>query len=348
MTAFIADIASFQAGLMPAALVPDCAALEIKCTQGDGYADPDYADWLPEARAAGLLPVAYHWVDGSAPAGQAAWLKAHILDITVPVMLDFEEGGLQQALETCDAMTAAGLRPRLLYLARSFWQSLGSPDLSAPLTARNLGLINASYPRTGTGSPAALYPGDSAPQWDPYGAVAPLLWQYTDAALESGQRIDMNAYRGTGTQLAAFLGESAPAAPGTPAPAASGWPVLQQDASGYWVAVAQRALMLAGVDPKGVDGRFGADTLAAVEDYQGAAGFARDGVVGSQTWGGLRARTLAVQQALARIGLGAGGTDGVAGPLTAQEADAAQSRFGLVRDGVVGPATSRALDVPTI
>ena len=210
MTLFVADIASYQAGLVPARLRPDIAALIIKCTQGSDYVDPDYAAWLREARAAGLLVGAYHYLDGSAPAAQAAWLHANIVDPTVSVMLDEEAVSLQQTLAVADAMTARGLHVRLVYLARSYWQSLGSPDLSGPFNARGLALVNASYPSMAGGTPAQLYPGDGAAGWAPYGGVTPTLYQFTDSATESGQSIDVSAFRG---DLAALTDLCTAAAP---------------------------------------------------------------------------------------------------------------------------------------
>ena len=205
MTLFVADIASYQAGLVPARLKPDIAALIIKCTQGTDYVNPDYADWLDEAAAAGLLVGAYHYVDGTAPAAQAAWLKANIVDPTVAVMLDEESTSLAQALAVADAMDAEGLHVRLLYLARSYWQSLGSPDLSGPLGTRRLALVNAAYPSSATGSPAQLYPGDAAAGWAAYGGVTPTLYQFTDSATESGQSIDVSAFRGGIGQLTSLF-----------------------------------------------------------------------------------------------------------------------------------------------
>jgi hypothetical protein len=201
MTLYVADISSYQAGLVPAELKPDIAALIIKCTQGSDYVDPDYAAWLDESRAAGLLVGAYHYADSSDPASQAAWLASNIVDPSVIVMLDEEEVGLQQTLAVADAMTSRGLHVRLVYLANSYWQSLGSPDLSAPFNARGLGLVNASYPSTASGTPEELYPGDAASGWDAYGGVTPTLYQFTDNATESGQSIDVSAFRGSEAAL---------------------------------------------------------------------------------------------------------------------------------------------------
>lgn len=207
MTVFIADIASYQAGLIPADLKPACVGLWVKCTQGSGYVNPYYEAWLAESKAAGLITAAYHYVDNSAPTAQAANLKAHIIDPAIPVMIDEESVSLQQALDVADAMTAAGLRVKLMYLSRTYWQSLGAPDLAAPLGARGLHLIEASYRTMAAGTTGQLYPGDAAPEWAPYGGVTPALLQFTATDQLAGQLLDCNAYRGTAAELAALLGE---------------------------------------------------------------------------------------------------------------------------------------------
>lgn len=225
MTVFIADIASYQQGLNLAALRPDCVGVEIKCTQGAGYVDPDYAEWLAEAKSAALVTVAYHYVNGDAPAAQAANLADHIGDKSLPVMLDIElgSGNLPHVWEVADAMVSAGLRPKLLYFPEWYWQEVGSPPLGDALTARGMLLISAHYPSSAAGSPPTLYPGDASPLWGGYGGAQVSFLQFTDAALEGGQKVDMNAYRGTDTQLRVALGFAAPPPPPPPSPAPK-WP----------------------------------------------------------------------------------------------------------------------------
>lgn len=339
MTVFVADIASYQHGLNLASLHPDCVGVEVKCTEGASYVNPDYAGWLAQAKADSLIMVAYHYVNGDAPTAQAANLKAHIGDASVPVMLDTEagSGNLPHVMEVADAMSAVGLRPKLLYLPNFYWAQIGSPDLHAPLSARGLLLVSAHYPSSATGSPKGLYPGDSSPLWAAYGGVEPTMLQFTDAAVEGGQKVDMNAYRGTAAQLASALG-----APVDTPPPASDRPVLRDGSSGTWVQILQRSLMLAGLNPGTVDGVFGARTLTAVGAFQGAHHLTVDGIVGNATWGALTARVRAVQGALNTHGTYVA-VDGVAGPMTAAAVVAFQRSRGLVTDGIVGARTSAAL-----
>ncbi len=339
MTVYIADIASYQHGLNLASLHPDCVGVEVKCTQGAAYVNADYAGWLAQAKADSLIMVAYHYVTGDSPTSQAANLKAHIGDASLPVMLDTEagSGNLPHVMDVADAMSAVGLRPKLLYLPNFYWSQIGSPDLHGPLSSRGMLLVSAHYPSSAAGSPKGLYPGDSSPLWDAYGGVAPTMLQFTDAAVEGGQKVDMNAYRGTAAQLATALGSAVP----TPAPSDAP-PTLREMSSGPWVQVLQRSLMLAGLNPGAVDGVFGAATLAAVESFQTAHGLVRDGVVGNHTWGAMETRVRAVQGAMNTHGVYVA-VDGIAGALTAAAVVAFQRAHGLVTDGIVGPVTSHAL-----
>jgi glycosyl hydrolase family 25 len=195
VTIFGYDVSSYQAGFDVAHASGDFAI--IKCTQGNSYADPDYAGFVAGARASGKAVVAYHFlVAGVSPQLQTAWLASHIVDKSLPVMLDVEvtgtsRPGIGDVLQTIDTMAGAGLRVRLVYLPHWYWVQLGSPSLEG-LTARHVGLVASQYPG------GATYPGDE--HWPaPYGGMDPMLWQFTDAP------VDNNAYRGTSEELRNFL-----------------------------------------------------------------------------------------------------------------------------------------------
>lgn len=295
MTVFVADIASYQHGLNLAALRPDCVGVEIKCTEGAGYVNPDYAGWLVQAKSAALVTVAYHYVNGDAPAAQAANLAANIGDKSLPVMLDIElgSGNLPHVLEVTDAMTSAGLHPKLLYFPEWYWQQVGAPALAAPLGSRGLLLVSAHYPSMVSGSPATLYPGDASPLWNGYGGIELVtLLQFTDAALEGGQKVDMNAYRGTETALRTALGAPVPPHPPVPPPA---WP-------GRTFVYTQGRALMSGADVRvwqtrmrargwtiTVDGFYGPQSAGVCHAFQvdsSAHGWllAEDSMVGPKTW----------------------------------------------------------------
>jgi hypothetical protein len=142
-------------------------------------------------------------------------------------MLDVEPNGafhptLAQVLAYANTAHAAGLNLRLIYLPRWYWEQLGEPSL-APLADRGLGLISSAYPG-GEGTPLHLYPGDAAKGWQPYGGLTPLIYQYTNQATDGGLPLDYNAFRGSLSQLAAYL--HVPTSPAVPAPATSGGSVM--------------------------------------------------------------------------------------------------------------------------
>jgi peptidoglycan hydrolase-like protein with peptidoglycan-binding domain/DNA invertase Pin-like site-specific DNA recombinase len=127
------------------------------------------------------------------------------------------------------------------------------------------------------------------------------------------------------------------------------------------VRVLQRRLHQAGEHPGPVDGRFGPLTEAAVIRFQRGHGLLVDGVVGRATHTALRraaklvepgtgyasphgaSRVRAIQRALRLAGEDPGPIDGRFGPLTEAAVTRFQRRHGVAVDGVVGPATARAL-----
>jgi N-acetylmuramoyl-L-alanine amidase len=115
--------------------------------------------------------------------------------------------------------------------------------------------------------------------------------------------------------------------------------------------------------PVTLDGSFGAETLAAVREFQGWRGVRIDGICGAETWGALieSSYTLGdrllymhapmlrgddvseLQRRLNALGFDAGREDGILGPETETGLRRFQRERGLVPDGVCGPATITAL-----
>ena len=86
-----------------------------------------------------------------------------------------------------------------------------------------------------------------------------------------------------------FAAGSTGAAPTNAAPVGSG-------ASGAQVSSLQKRLNALGMKPPlAVDGKFGPATLAAVKAFQKSHGLKADGLVGPNTTGALRAKTLAAK-----------------------------------------------------
>lgn len=176
----------------------------IKATEGASYQDPEFNINLAEARAAGQLVAAYHYVRDS------AWIANQVLNIQrtvprdVPVILDVEDGsgGIEMTHGLVVALGRAGYRVPLLYLPRWYWQSLGRPSLAGLPP-----LWSSRYPDNTVGSLADEWADVPASYWDGYGGLSVAVLQFTSSSRVAGhQPLDANAYRGTRQQLAQLLG----------------------------------------------------------------------------------------------------------------------------------------------
>jgi len=364
------DLASFQAG-EDISKLSDIGFVIAKVTESTWYVDPPYDGWRTAAKSAGKLFVWYHFlVQGADAANQAAFTKAHVGDVSLPGMLDVETEGtsmptLADVLAYIDAATAMGLRVKLVYLPRWYWADIGSPDLR-PLTARGAYVVSSAYPRSASAGAAATYSadgGDSGVGWAPYGGVTPLIWQYGDDAPEDGRPNDINAYRGSLTQLGHLLGEpvgDVPTPPNDPR-------ILVEGDTGADVKALQVLLAAKGYPCGAADGNFGPLTEAALvafqNDHLSEVTWA-DGKYGPLTRAALEAAPAAdpwpgvvikdgstgplvkrIQARLITLGYGPLAVDGDDGPRTT----AAVVRFQRdhpacgTPDGEVGPRTWRVL-----
>jgi peptidoglycan hydrolase-like protein with peptidoglycan-binding domain len=138
-------------------------------------------------------------------------------------------------------------------------------------------------------------------------------------------------------------------------------PTISQGATGANVSWAQYLLVRRTLSYNQIDGIFGPVTKTAVEQFQGPAGLAVDGVVGPNTWAALggdgpEPPTLSqgsqggvVQQLQTALNEGRGdfapssnpvlAVDGSYGPITASAVTGAQQSGGIHADGIVGLQT---------
>ncbi|GKX68536.1 peptidoglycan-binding protein [Inconstantimicrobium mannanitabidum] len=145
---------------------------------------------------------------------------------------------------------------------------------------------------------------------------------------------------------------------------AGGTPVLRKGSTGADVVKLQKALIARGYScgASGADGDFGQGTYNAVIKFQADHGLDQDGIVGPQTWNALSNTSgdgstllrkgdrgdgvVALQKALIAKGYSCGtsGADGIFGDGTYNAVIRFQANNGLDQDGIVGPATWRALN----
>jgi peptidoglycan hydrolase-like protein with peptidoglycan-binding domain len=136
-------------------------------------------------------------------------------------------------------------------------------------------------------------------------------------------------------------------------------PTLKNGSQGQEVKDLQDALKVLGFNPGPVDGIFGDKTETAVRAFQADRGITVDGIVGPVTWlyideadqshpilkkgsKGLPVRRL--QKRISTAGFDTQGVDGRFGPNTETAVKNLQAAFGLVVDGIVGPATWAVVD----
>lgn len=176
----------------------------LKATEGNTFTDSAFAANLAEARAAGLLVAAYHYVRASAAASDQVARIRSVVPRDVPVILDVEanSGGVGLTRQLIDKLRAASYRVPLLYLPRWYWQQIGSPSLAGLPP-----LWSSRYPDNVVGDLSSEWAHVPASYWNGYGGLDVAVLQFTSSVRIAGhQPIDANAYRGTREQLAVLLG----------------------------------------------------------------------------------------------------------------------------------------------
>lgn len=176
----------------------------IKATEGSTFVDPEFSANLAEARAAGQLVAAYHYVRANATAADQCANIDRTIPRDVPVILDVERnsGSLNLTRAILEWLGRAGRRSPLLYLPRWYWQELGRPSLSGLPP-----LWSSRYPDNIVGSLADEWADVPASYWEGYGGLSVAVLQFTSSSRVAGhQPLDANAYRGTRDSLAQLLG----------------------------------------------------------------------------------------------------------------------------------------------
>jgi hypothetical protein len=176
----------------------------IKATEGASFVDSEFAANLAEARAAGLLAGAYHYVRSSASAAAQVANVQRVVPRDVPVIPDVEanSGGVDLVRDNVNRLRAAGYSVPLSYIPRWYWQQLGQPSLAGLPP-----LWSSRYPDNIVGSIADEWADVPPHYWNGYGGLEVAVLQFTSSARIAGhQPLDANAFRGTRDQLAALLG----------------------------------------------------------------------------------------------------------------------------------------------
>lgn len=208
MTVFGLDVSRYQTINLAALPKQGYVFFAAKCTEGAHTADPTYAGNLAEAKAAGALFAAYHFLHSdSSAAVQADNIARHILDKSVPVMIDCEPSGSSHpTLAIANALRVElakrGIRATVLYFPKFWYEQQGSPSL------KGWAVWQARYPSSAHDYGSRLYlhaGGDSGKGWASEGGQVPVIWQFASSAKVDGVAgsVDVNAFRGTRAQLAA-------------------------------------------------------------------------------------------------------------------------------------------------
>lgn len=189
----------------------------MKATEGNSFVDKQFASNLAKARNAGLIYAAYHYVRANSSAASQVRHIASVVPPSCPVILDVEHGGGNIALtrDLNQRLNAAGYRTPLLYLPKWYWEQIGRPNMSGlpPLWF-------SRYPANRAGTASAVWARNAGwlnSLWGGYGGLGVEILQYSDQGVVAGHSpVDLNAYRGTRSQLAALFGSGSGGAAPTP------------------------------------------------------------------------------------------------------------------------------------
>lgn len=199
MTIFGVDIAgSYQAGINIAQLKAEgYAFVACKATEGTTYAAPHFDEWVEAAKAAGMLPGAYHFLRNSDGAAQARWFLSKLAPHGGPdgflIQLDCEADASWQVIQdfVAEWNSHTSNYPFAFYTG-DWWLGAQSRGWNvASLTP----YLWAAPDRGYTGG----YTGDASTDWNAgYGGYSTLeIEQYTSTGTAGGlaHNVDLDAIR---------------------------------------------------------------------------------------------------------------------------------------------------------
>lgn len=273
-----------------------------KVTQGLSYVDRMCVTRRPAITSAGMLFGVYHFGEGGDPAGQAR----HCLDATQPdtdtlVALDLEPNPSGQTMTIPEARvfleTVERELGRRAVLYAGYYTLHGKMGADADYLVQHRLWLAAYKDRPDV----------------PEGWSAPWLHQFsgdgknnhgiTVPGIRNGDKIDMDYFAGPEDELRAQW--SGGGTSSTPVVSTTDTPPADL---GGTIRVLQQALLDAGFNPRGIDGRYGPGTNGALSRYVRAHGHADGDPVA--------AAVRQMQKALKAAGHDPGGADGVVGPHT--------------------------------
>jgi hypothetical protein len=259
-------------------------------------------NWIPQIRAAGLIPGGYHWIGAGDGAAQARYFMNHVKQLGGPkgmlIQLDCEDNATEADVTEWvgEWKRLSGNHPFLMYSGGWWWKPRGwnGTKWTPYLWQSHYLSADADTISDDVAAFAARIP---ASWWNPgYGGWAQAtILQFTSRgdAGSLGNHVDLNVYRGSLADLAKLTAAPAPPAPPKPPPPnpTPTWtemlvnilPTLRRGSTGTAVRRLQALLNVAG-QRLGEDGDFGPLTDRAVRAEQSQAHIAVDGIVGPHTW----------------------------------------------------------------
>ena len=204
-------------------------ATEGPYRDGDGYVPSGFKEFFRRAESEGFVMGAYHFLLSTPAKAQADHFLRTIEAVGGPedkiLMVDFEHhpnpaltpGNEQLEGFIAEVKRRVGDHPLVVYSARSFWNG---GDSSGDFDQYGADVAwDAYYLHMDPVRPKQFYAKseeyfqDAGLPWGwgkPWGGVEPWFWQFTSTGTVAGMNIDVNAYRGTQSQLLALAGSRVP------------------------------------------------------------------------------------------------------------------------------------------